>query len=334
MKSPDSEAKVRPGEFELIAKLFAPLSSRVPGAFGLTDDVALLEHRAGHEIVLKTDSLIESVHFLRSDPAAMVAQKALRRTLSDLAAKGAEPSVYLVALALPSWPDMTWLGDFTTGLAEDQARFDIGLTGGETNATPGPLTTTVTAVGFVPRGMLVRRNGAKPGDRVFVSGTIGDAGAGLALVTNGESPPSVAARNFLVSRYRLPVPRLELGSALRGLANASLDVSDGLLADLGHIADASQARIEIDAARVPISEPLRELRGEGISTRVRAATAGDDYEIAFTASPSRVDAILEAARRTDTQVTEIGHVVSGGGVALLDKGGSPIQVLHQGFTHF
>lgn len=334
MKSPDSEARVRPGEFELIAKLFAPLSRGVPGAFALTDDVALLKPKPGYEFVLKTDSLIESVHFLRSDPAGTVAQKALRRALSDLAAKGAEPSVYLLALALPSWPDMNWLETFVAGLAEDQARFECALAGGETNATPGPVTVTITAVGYVPQGALIRRNGAMPGDSVFVSGTIGDAGAGLGLLTNGDTPVSAAARDFLISRYRLPDPRLEFGRELRGLASASLDVSDGLLADLAHIAEVSQARIEIEAARVPLSEHLRELWGKGTSGRARAAIAGDDYEIAFTAPRSAADAILEAARRTGTQVTEIGRVASGCGVALLDEAGNPIQVARQGYTHF
>jgi thiamine-monophosphate kinase len=167
-----------------------------------------------------------------------------------------------------------------------------------------------------------------------VSGTIGDAGAGLGLLTTGDTPASRAARDFLISRYRLPDPRLELGRALRGLASASLDVSDGLLADLGHIAEASQAHIEIDAARVPMSNALREWRGDGTSERARAAIAGDDYEIAFTAPRSRADAILGAARRTGTQVTEIGRVASGRGVALLDEGRNPIQVPRQGYTHF
>lgn len=334
MKGPDSEAKVRPGEFELIAKLFAPLSRGVSGAFALTDDVALLEPKPGHELVLKTDSLIESVHFLHSDPAGTVAQKALRRALSDLAAKGAEPCVYLLALALPPWPDMNWLEAFAAGLAEDQAKFECALVGGETNATPGPVTITITAVGYVPHGTLIRRNGATPGDSVFVSGTIGDAGAGLGLLTNGDIPASAATRDFLISRYRLPDPRTELGRELRGLASASLDVSDGLLADLGHIAEASQARIEIDAAQVPMSDALREWSGEGTSGRVRAAIAGDDYEIAFTAPRSAADAVLEAARRTGTQVTAIGRVVSGSGVALLNESGNSIQVLRQGYTHF
>lgn len=323
----------RPGEFALIARLFAPLAKGVPGAFALADDVAVLEPLAGHDVVLKTDSLIEGVHFLRDDPANMVAQKALRRALSDLAAKGAAPSVYLLALALPSWPDMGWLEAFANGLAEDQESFGISLAGGETNATPGPLTITVTALGQVPRGKLIRRLGASPGDVVFVTGTIGDAGAGLALATHRDNAPGNAARDFLLSRYLLPLPRLSLGLALRGIASAALDVSDGLLADLAHIADVSQVRIEIDAADIPLSPALREMSG-GNEAIARAATAGDDYEIAFTARPSKREAIHEVAARAGTAVTAIGRVRAGEGVVLLDEAGREIPAARKGYTHF
>lgn len=178
MKSAESERPPRLHEFELVAKLFAPLARNLPGAFALADDVAVIMPPAGHEVVLKTDSLIEGIHFRREDPARTVAQKALRRALSDLAAKGAEPSVYLLALALPPWPDMEWLEAFAGGLAADQAEFGLSLAGGETNATPGPLTVTVTAIGYVSPGALIRRSGARAGDRVFVTGTLGDAGGG------------------------------------------------------------------------------------------------------------------------------------------------------------
>ncbi|HEY6578585.1 MAG TPA: thiamine-phosphate kinase [Rhizomicrobium sp.] len=332
MKSP--EPRPRPGEFELIAELFAPLARDVPGAFGLTDDVAAFAPRAGHEIVLKTDSLIESVHFLRTDPAATVAQKALRRALSDLAAKGAEPYAYLLALALPRWPDRTWLEEFARGLRADQAEFGVSLIGGETDATPGPVVITAATVGYVPEGMLIRRSGARSGDRVFVSGAIGDAGGGLSLSREEAVHPGGAARDFLVSRYRLPIPRLKLGLALRGLASAAIDVSDGLLADLGHIAETSRVRIEVDAGQMPLSGSLRELWGEGLEARARAAGAGDDYEIAFTAPPSTVEAVLDAGRRTGTPVTAIGRVIPGHGVAFLDATGQEISVLRRGHTHF
>lgn len=328
------EAEPRPGEFALIAKLFAPLAKSVPGAFGLTDDVAVIAPLAGHEMVLKTDSLIESVHFLRGDPAAMVAQKALRRALSDLAAKAAEPSAYLLALALPQWPDLAWLESFANGLASDQAAFRIALAGGETNSTPGPLTINVTAIGHVRQGALIRRNGATIGDGVFVTGTIGDAGAGLELATERANSVSDPGRDFLLSRYRLPLPRLAFGRLLQGTAAASIDVSDGLLADLAHIAETSHVRVEIQSADLPLSGPLREFWGEDERARVRAATAGDDYEIVFTAPLSGLESLRAASRRTATPCTEIGRVTAGEGVALLDRGGREISVDRKGYTHF
>jgi thiamine-monophosphate kinase len=328
-----TEMSGRPGEFELIARIFAPLAKNAPGAFDLSDDVALLTPRIGHEIVLKADSLIEGVHFRRDDPPSTVGRKALRRALSDLAAKGAEPTAYLLALALPNWPDMPWLEAFASGLAADQAEFGIALLGGETNATPGPVTITVTAVGFVPEGALIRRRGAKPGDLVFVTGTIGDAGAGLqALVEQAEV--SRPALEPLISRYRLPAPRLAFGRALRGIATAAIDVSDGLLADLGHIAKVSAVRFEVDSTAIPLSIELRNAWGGGLGTRIRAATWGDDYEIAFTASPMAQPMIREVGQRTTTAVSLIGRVVAGQGAAFLDESGAEVPLDRRGYTHF
>lgn len=323
----------RPGEFALIAEFFAPLARGFPGAFGLTDDVAVLASRPGHELVLKTDSLIEGVHFLRDDPAGTIGRKALRRALSDLAAKGAEPHVYLLALALPEWSDAPWLRAFADGLAADQAAFGISLAGGETGATPGPLTITITALGYVREGTLIRRAGATADDMVFVTGTIGDAAAGL-LLAKSEIQASGAAREFLIGRYRIPTPRLAFGRALRGLASAAIDVSDGLLADLGHLAESSSTRIEVDAARIPLSDLLMELGRAGQYVRAAAAAAGDDYEIAFSAAPKDAAAVMAAARATATQVTAIGRVLAGRGIALLDEAGREIGVEKRGYTHF
>jgi thiamine-monophosphate kinase len=324
----------RPGEFELVAKLFVPLARDAEGAFGLTDDVAVLWPRPGMDVVLKCDSLIESVHFLRDDPPATVARKALRRALSDLAAKGAEPSAYLLALALPRWPDMVWLEAFAGGLAADQAEFGISLIGGETDATSGPVIITVTAIGHTPQGALIRRNGARAGDLVFVTGTIGDAGAGLSLLKDGGRALSDTPRNYLLARYRVPAPRLAFGRGLRGLATAAIDISDGLIADLGHIAETSGVRIEIDAERVPLSAALCELRGGSPQAVLMAAGAGDDYEVAFTAAPSNTEAILDIAHRTLTPVVVIGSVVVGSGTAMLDGTGQEIFMGHKGYTHF
>lgn len=321
----------RPGEFELIARLFAPLARKAPGAFDLNDDAAILSPPPGRDIVLKTDAIVEGVHFLRDDPAETVGRKALRVNLSDLAAKGATPAGYLMTLMLPQWPDMAWLRSFVDGLGADQEEFGLSLMGGDTTATPGPLAISISAFGFVPAGQVIRRAGARAGDLVFVSGTIGDAGAGLAAAKFAEQEK---AHQQLIARYRLPSPRLSLGIALRGLASAALDVSDGLVADLGHIADVSNVRIEIDASKIPLSGSLRSYWGGDSDAILRAATCGDDYEIAFTAPASQRQEVAEAAGRADVPVTEIGRVKRGKGVVLFDASGAEMAVPRKGFTHF
>jgi len=236
-----------------------------------------------------------------------------------------------MTLLLPDWPDTAWLEAFASGLAADQSEFGLSLLGGDTSATPGPLAISIAAIGTVPAGAMIRRAGATPGDIVFVSGTIGDAGGGLAVL-KAEGATNVHAE--LVARYRLPRPRLALGQALRGIAHASLDVSDGLIADLDHIAAVSRVRIEIDAPRVPISNALRALWGEDAGAKARAATSGDDYEIAFVAPAERRGDVVAAAARSGTPVSEIGRVVAGEGVVLRDASGSEIAVPHAGYMHF
>jgi thiamine-monophosphate kinase len=317
------------GEFELIAELFAPLARGAPGAFGLLDDAATIAPPPGHELVVTTDALVEGVHFLPGDPPDQIAKKALRANLSDLAAKGATPAGYLMALMLPETAATAWLRQFARGLGEDQDEFGLPLLGGDTTATPGPLSIAITAMGFVPVGKMIRRAGAAIGDSVFVSGTVGDAGAGLACL-KGEVAPDAS----LIARYRLPTPRLKLGRTLRGIASAGLDVSDGLLADLGHIAEASKVRIAVVARAVPRSAAFTALWGDDIQAVIRAATAGDDYELAFTAPAQRKADVLAAARAAGVAVSEIGWVEAGSGVALLDERGEEIPVLRRGFTHF
>ena len=321
------------GEFELIAKLFAPLA-KAPGAFRLADDAATLDLPSDRELVVTTDALVEGVHFLSHDPAEQVAKKALRVNLSDLAAKGAKPEGYLLALCVAPWVDDSWLEKFAAGLREDQKKFAVSLLGGDTTSTPGPLTLAITALGSVRKGGMIRRRGAEPRDLVFVSGTIGDAGGGLEALKGETKNLDATERAFLIARYRLPEPQLALGAMLVGLASASLDVSDGLLADLGHIADISGVRISIDASRVPLSSSLRALWGSSPETVLRAVTSGDDYEIAFTAPESARDDLQAAARETGTEIHEIGRVQAGEGVVLLDASGQPIKVRRPGFTHF
>jgi thiamine-monophosphate kinase len=324
----------RLGEFEAIAKFFAPLSAGAKGAFGLMDDVATISAVLGEELVAKVDAIVESVHFFRGDPAGEVAKKALRVNLSDLAAKGAKPRYYLLSLSLARWCGDDWLAKFAAGLREDQERYGMDLIGGDTTSAPGPVTISITALGTITAGKTIRRAGARPGDLVFVSGTVGDAGAGLAVLKGRGKTLRDRDRALLIARYRLPNPRVALGPRLIRLASASLDISDGLIADLGHIAEVSNVRIVIEAGKVPLSSACTKLWGKGIGAVVRAATAGDDYEIAFTA-PARVrPRIARAARAAGVVVSEIGRVEKGQGIVLVNDRGEVVPLEHSGYVHF
>lgn len=321
----------RPGEFELIAQIFAPLATS-PGAFGLTDDAAVVTPPAGHDLVATTDALVEGVHFFGDDPPDLIARKALRVNLSDLAAKGCAPLGYLLSLSIPTRVRLDWLQAFASGLAQDQGEFDISLIGGDTTATPGPISIAVTAFGHLPSGTMLRRLGAKVGDLVFVSGMIGDAGGGQRCLSGEGLTLSNEDRAFLIGRYHLPEPRLALGQALRNVASASIDVSDGLLADLGHVAKASGKRIVVEAAKVPVSRAMSAMHPQ--DTIVFAASAGDDYEIVFTVPPERCRAMVRIGEAQGVAISHIGRVVRGSGVALLDGSGGEIPVVRRGFTHF
>ena len=322
------------GEFELIARYFAPLSAGQPGALGLRDDAALLPPSPGAVHVLTTDTLISGVHFLPDDPPDLVARKLLRVNLSDLAAMAARPVAYLLALSLPGEFDQSWVEGFTTGLAEDQEEFGIGLLGGDTTATPGPLSATITAIGEVPTGAELRRSGARPGDAIFVSGTLGDAALGL-MALGGDLPElAVAAADELIGRYRLPRPRVSLGCELRGLASAAADVSDGLVADLGHICAASGVAARIDHARLPLSPAARAVIAAAPERASIALSGGDDYELLFTAPPAAAAGISAAAARTKIPVTEIGSVVDGVGVRVIGEDGREVELTSTGYRHF
>ena len=305
-------------EFGIIAKYFAPLDGE--GALGLKDDAALLPARPGHELIVTTDTISEGTDFFAFDPADMVAQKALRVNLSDLAAKGAEPAGYLLNLTLTHTVTENWLAAFAAGLARDQQEFGLSLLGGDTGAGEGPLSIAITAFGFVPQGKMIRRSGARPGDAVYVTGTIGDSGGGLAIFKRENHTLPDADRDHLIARYRVPQPPVAAGQQLRAIAHSSVDVSDGLIADLGHIAAASGVHIVVEGERVPLSEPLKALWGD--SALLRAATAGDDYQIAFTALPGLSGAF-----------TRIGQVTEGEGVSLTVNG-QPLSVPKPGYRHF
>jgi thiamine-monophosphate kinase len=316
------------GEFEFIARRLRPLAT-ADAALGLADDAALLDPTPGRQLVLAKDAMVAGVHFLPDDPPAQIARKLLRVNLSDLAAMGAAPLGYLLALARSSAIADAWLGEFCAGLAADNAEFGIALLGGDTVATPGPLTLSLTALGEVPKGTALLRRGARAGDDVWVSGTLGDGALGL-KVLRGALDVTDDARAFLVERYRLPRPRLALGQALRGSASAAIDVSDGLVADLGHVLEVSGVGAELHADALPLSPAAQGLPG----ARDAALAGGDDYELLFTAPPKRRADLEALARRLDLPLTRIGSIRAKPGLDVLDQAGRLLQVPKAGWEHF
>lgn len=323
-------------EFGIIAKYFAPLAEEFSGAIGLGDDAAYIE--APGAVVTK-DLLVEGVHFRSKDPLPLVARKALRVNLSDLAAKGARPLGYFLGCVWPAGVKEEAIAEFASGLREDQEQFRISLMGGDTTAhrqKGAPLTISITMIGQAGSAGMILRSDAKPGDDVYVSGTIGDAGLGLAALS-GEIKPSAIHKAHLVSRYQLPTPRVSLGGALGGHASAAIDVSDGLLADAGHIAGMSCVAMEISADRIPVSDAATawvEKSEDSDRSLAMLASFGDDYEILFTAPQSRRRSIEMAAQVTKTPVTRIGAVAKGAGVRFLNAAGKEIDIDKGGFDHF
>jgi thiamine-monophosphate kinase len=322
-------------ETEIIRKLFSPLAA-TEGAFGLRDDAALLP--AGDYVVTK-DLMVAGVHFLESDPPDLVARKLLRVNLSDLAAKGARPVGYFLGCVWPAKIKRETIARFAEGLTVDQETFRISLYGGDTArhvAPDAPLMLSVTMFGAPPRQEFVRRSGASPGDDLYVTGTIGDAGLGLAALRK-ELACAKAAKEFFVERYRLPTPRLTMGGALSGLASAALDVSDGLIVDAGRLAEAGGLAAEIQTAAIPLSAPGADwLSGEDDphAAYARLATAGDDYEILFAAPPTRRRAVEMAAKVSKTPVARIGQLAKGEGVRLVSQDGEEIDTGAGGYDHF
>ena len=323
----------RSGEFDRIARFFAPLAKSFPGAFGLLDDAAVIAPAPGTELVVTTDTIVAGVHYVGDEPPGLIAAKLLRVNLSDLAAMGATARAYTLNIALPRNVDDDWLEDFAAGLADDQNRFGIELIGGDSVGTPGPTVLTLTAFGEVPVGGALRRAGAIPGDRVFVSGTIGDGTLGLRAVRGELEGVPDATAAALTARYRKPEPRLALGCRLRSIAHAVADVSDGLVADLGHIADASGAAAEIDVDAVPLSVAAR-TTVDGEPEALKALlTGGDDYELVFCAPPSKAQALEAVAREIGLALTAVGRIEAGRGVRVLVPSGKPIAFDRAGFTH-
>lgn len=322
-------------EFEAIARLFRPLTFGAPEALGLMDDAAVLPGRAGFDLVVTQDAMVESVHFLATDPPDLVGRKLLRVNLSDLAVKGAEPYAAFLTVAWPA----RWRGPmreaFARGLGADLERFGCKLLGGDTVQTPGPFVASLTLLGWVPAGAMVKRSGAKAGDVLLVSGAIGDGSLGLEAARGGLLELGAELQAELAERYRLPEPRLSLGSALRAHAAAAADVSDGLLADAGHIGEASGCGVEIRLEALPLSEGARAWlgrRSEVLEARLQLATGGDDYEVVCAARPGDAPALIEAAQAQGVGLAVIGAVVEAPGVHATFLG-RPVPVSHTGWSH-
>jgi thiamine-monophosphate kinase len=325
-------------EDRLIARYFRPLAHHA-GAMSLRDDAAFYAPPEGFDLVLTKDAIVGGVHFLTDDPADAVARKALRVNLSDLAAKGATPEGFLLALALPRATSEEWLQAFANGLGADADRYGCPLLGGDTVATPGPLVVSITAFGTLPRGTMVRRGGAKPGDRILVSGTVGDAALGLLLRREPARAAlwrlDAAAGEHLLDRYRTPQPRTALAEAVRRHASAAMDVSDGLAGDLEKLCRESGVGAEIAAARVPLSRAARTALAAEPALLEQILTGGDDYEIVCTVPAERIDAFRADANAAGIPVTEIGATAVGEGAPhFVDESGGALVFKRRSFSHF
>jgi thiamine-monophosphate kinase len=335
----EAGAELVGGEEEIVQGYLAPLARGFLGAFGLTDDCAVIAPEPGTELVLKTDPVAEGVHFLADDKPEDIAWKALAVNVADLAAKGAKPLAYLLSLSFPQAPARDWLTRFANGLEHAQERLACHLIGGDTDRRPGPLTVAVTAVGTVPRGRLVRRATARAGDVLFVSGTIGDAALGLRL----RKDPALAQRwalspaetEELCRRYARPEPRLGLASALRMYASAAMDLSDGLVKDLQRMCRASGAAARLRAQDVPLSVPARKVVAQDAETLKLLIAGGDDYEVLAAVPTACADDFVAAAVASGSAVTAIGEMLVGEpAVQVIASSGRPLELGAGGWDHF
>ena len=322
-------------EFDWIARELRPLAAGAPAAFDLLDDAAAIPSRPGFDLIVSKDAIVEGVHFLPDDSLDLVARKLLRVNLSDLAAKGAEPYGYFLAVAWPRHHGRAARSTFVRGLRDDQDRFGVHLLGGDTVSTPGPFCATLTILGWAPAGRMARRAAAVPGDRVLVSGTIGDGRLGLAAAQERLAGSSSADAAWLADRYRLPTPRLGLGPALRDWAHATADISDGLVADVGRIAMASRVGVTLDLERMPLSAPAqawRESQTDDHAALIDLSTGGDDYELICTAPVDAIEPLQAAAAGLGFALTELGRVTEGAGVTARING-APVTINQPGYRH-
>lgn len=335
-KTPEAAGSGPLGEFGRIDRYFKPLAAGFPGARGLADDAAVFGVPPDQELVVTADAMVAGVHFLPDDSPGDIAAKLLRTNLSDLAAMGAVPYAYTLVTALPRSVGEDWLAAFAAGLGADQERFGIALAGGDSVSTSGPVTLSVTALGLVPKGRALPRWGGRPGDRVFVTGHIGDAALGLQVAFGRIAVADTAARGHLLARLRRPDPRTTVGPRLVGLATACLDVSDGLVADLGHLCGESGCAARLESAAVPLSDAARAVVGGDPLRLALALTGGDDYELLFTAPEEARPALAALAAEIGVPITAIGCLEEGaaGAVRTVGAQGEALSLPMRGWQHF
>lgn len=323
------------GEARIIAEFLAPLTDGDAGAFGLLDDCAVVTQRAGEDLVVTTDSLIEGLHFLAGDVPAF---KALAVNVSDLVAKGARPFAYLLTLALPKPPTRGLMMRIADDLRAAQTLFGCRLIGGDTDHTPGPFTLTIAAIGSVPAGRAVRRQGAQTGDVIVVTGTIGDAGLGLRLRKSPERGAEAGLDaqqiGFLFDRFDRPVPPIGAAELVREFASAAMDVSDGLAKDLARLCAVSAVGAVVEIERVPISAPARVMIESGAVSRADLVTGGEDYEVVMTVAREHWPELARRARGSGVVVSEIGEITAGREVQWWDRNGQRMSFERSGFEHF
>jgi thiamine-monophosphate kinase len=320
-------------EFTLIKQYLTPLAAGFPGSLNLTDDAALIDVPAGKQLIITKDTISEGIHFLGTEEASLVAKKLLRVNLSDLAAKGATPLCYLIAASLPESTDERWVEGFAEGLKQDQQEFSIHLAGGDTTKTLGTLSLSLTALGLIDAGKMLKRSGAKIGDDIYVSGTLGDAALGL-MSLNGELNPNFERDDELEQRYFLPQPRVALGQKLVGIAHSCMDISDGLVQDLGHICKTSNAGATIHLSSLPLSHSAMNLVSRYPELWKRIITGGDDYELLFTAPASAEKTIAALSQEGNVPITKVGMITKGSNVEVLDESKTPIVLKKAGYRHF
>jgi thiamine-monophosphate kinase len=323
-------------EFDRIKKYFKPLASAERGSLDLLDDAAVLPIGSASELVISTDALVEGIHYVGDEDASLIAQKSLRTNLSDMAAMGAAPWAYTLSLILDPLKKCSadqWLDSFVAGLQIDQNKYDVRLIGGDSVVGAGPTVISITIIGKLNnKGPLVR-SGALQNDDVYVSGTIGDSAAGLQVIKGSLDFLDLSDQIYLKNRYYLPQPRVALGSALVGLASAAMDVSDGLIQDMGHLCSASGLAAVINWPNVPLSPPvitLLESKSISISAIING---GDDYELLFTAPSILRPDIEELSKKTEVPLTRIGYMTEGADVVLMDKENQLISLAGAGFKH-